>query len=212
MPLVIGLAALLGAVLLLASGITDASFADVATGKAGQLYRQSTPTVTSTAASTAASASSTASSGASPATGSVSGGVTGASSWFGGPNDPSAGGAPASGLGWVPGIAVYNQATLGGWWLLRAPNGQIGIVRQMDIGPAPSTGRKFDYSYNLLPLFGYSQGNFPTGANSTGIYLGKSVGDVVAHLAAALSKLGASAQQRAQLLADAHHLTGSVVA
>jgi murein DD-endopeptidase MepM/ murein hydrolase activator NlpD len=70
MPLVIGLAALLGAVLLLASGITDASFADVATGKAGQLYRQSTPTVTSTGSTGASTAS-----GASTATGTAAGGL-----------------------------------------------------------------------------------------------------------------------------------------
>lgn len=40
MPLVIGLVALVGAVLLLTSGVTDASFADVITGKAGAIYRK----------------------------------------------------------------------------------------------------------------------------------------------------------------------------
>lgn len=42
MPLVIGFVALIGAALLLTSAVTDASFADVITGKAGQQYRSNT--------------------------------------------------------------------------------------------------------------------------------------------------------------------------
>lgn len=48
MPLVIGLVAITGAILLLTSGITDASFADVIAGKAGELFRQNQPGATST--------------------------------------------------------------------------------------------------------------------------------------------------------------------
>jgi hypothetical protein len=125
----------------------------------------------------------------------------GKSSWFGGPNDKSSGpttasGAPVS----VPGIAVYNRATLGGYWAIKAPNGTIGIVKQTDIGPAPSTGRKFDYTSTLLPLFGYSQNNFPTGGQTFGYFLGdvKTLGGP--GFQTALSRLGATPEQQASLI------------
>ncbi|HWD76347.1 MAG TPA: hypothetical protein VG371_14495 [Solirubrobacteraceae bacterium] len=60
MPLVLGFVALLGAALLLTSAVTDASFADVIHGKAGQLYKQhaaSAPTTTTAAASSSSSSS-----------------------------------------------------------------------------------------------------------------------------------------------------------
>jgi len=53
-PLAIGLIALVGAVLLLGSGITDASFADVLTGKAGQIFRENQTPATSSGSSSSA--------------------------------------------------------------------------------------------------------------------------------------------------------------
>jgi hypothetical protein len=122
--------------------------------------------------------------------------TSGLVSWFGGPNDPGAQGTPASGIPiGTPGIAVYNRATLGGWWAIRAPNGSIGVLQQTDIGPAPSTGRRFDFTYSSLPLFGYSQQTFPTGASAQGVYLGHDISTASTHLSAALAQLGATPKQ-----------------
>lgn len=102
--------------------------------------------------------------------------VSGKISWFGGPSDPSAGGTPASGIPIsTPGIATYNRATLGGYFLVTAPNGRRAVLRQTDLGPAPWTGRAIDFTYSSLPLLGYSQGNFPTDAVAHATYLGKTV-------------------------------------
>lgn len=141
-----------------------------------------------------------------PATaGGGSGTLVGASSWFGGPNDPSAQDPPASGISIdTPGIAVYNRATLGGWWALKAPNGNIGFVRQTDIGPAPRTKRLFDYTYSLLPLFGYTQQNFPTGGQSQAVFLGSDSefrsGQLGTKISTALATLGATPTQSATLM------------
>ena len=95
-------------------------------------------------------------------------------SWFGGPNDPSAGSTTASGAPTSePGIAVYNQATLGGWWRVTFPNGRTVDLKQTDIGPAPWTGRLVDVTYSALGLAGYSQGDFPTDGTVSAVYLGK---------------------------------------
>lgn len=110
------------------------------------------------------------------------GGVTihGKISYFGGPNDAStkraggvegstASGAPTS----TPGIAVYNQTTLKGYWKVTTPNGHTQVIQQTDIGPAPWTGRIMDFTYSSLHLFGYDESNFPTNGIATGVYLGK---------------------------------------
>jgi hypothetical protein len=110
--------------------------------------------------------------------------ATGKISWFGGQQT-------ASGVGTnVPGIATYNQATLGGWWMLKMPNGRVVMLKQTDLGPAPWTGRTFDFSTGALAQTGYTQSNFPTDASVTGVYLGKSPTSQV--IAAAKSQLGGS--------------------
>lgn len=119
---------------------------------------------------------------------------SGTISWFGGPQDKTTGPTTASGAPVTqPGIAVYNRATLGGWWLLKLPNGKLTMIQQTDIGPAPSSGRKFDFTYSALPALGYSTSNFPTNANVSGVYLGKSSTDIERSLAGgAASDLGAN--------------------
>ena len=42
----------------------------------------------------------------------------------------------------MPGIAIYNRATLGGYWKVTAANGKTAILKQTDLGPAPFTGRQ----------------------------------------------------------------------
>ncbi|HET9721126.1 MAG TPA: hypothetical protein VFP55_13680 [Solirubrobacteraceae bacterium] len=118
---------------------------------------------------------------------------TGKISWFGGPNDPSAQGTPASGIPiTTPGIAVYNRQTLGGWWLLRLPNNKLTLIQQTDIGPAPSTGRTFDFTYSALKSLGYSEGNFPTNSAASGVYLGKTKPQIQSSILAAAQSLGAN--------------------
>lgn len=100
--------------------------------------------------------------------------LNGTVSWFGGPHDPTAGSTTASGKPVsAGGIAVYNSATLGGYWQLIFPNGHIVVEQQNDLGPAPWTGKTFDVAYSSLADAGYTEANFPTGASIKAIYLGK---------------------------------------
>ena len=102
--------------------------------------------------------------------------VTGKVSWFGGPHDPSSGPTTASGASVkVPGIAVYNRATLGGYWKVTAPNGKSAVLKQTDLGPAPFTGRKVDVTYSALGKLGYNEDNFPTNSVVKATFLGKNV-------------------------------------
>lgn len=119
--------------------------------------------------------------------------ITGKISWFGGPNDPTAGPTTASGAPVTrPGIAVYNQGTLGGWWMLKMPNGRLAVVQQTDIGPAPWTGRKFDFTSSSLSALGYTEGNFPTNGSVSGIYLGKGNQQIASNILGAATSLGAN--------------------
>lgn len=60
------------------------------------------------------------------------------------------------------GISFYSQATLGKWFEVHAPNGNVSIEQQTDRGPHPSTGRKIDISAAAAERFGYSPDSFPT--------------------------------------------------
>lgn len=107
--------------------------------------------------------------------------VRGRGSWFGGPRDSMDSGATALGLTTAtPGVAVRpggsymsGRATLGGYWRVRAPNGKVAIIRQTDIGPNQSTGRRIDVTYSALRQLGYNERNFPTDAGFSARYLGK---------------------------------------
>jgi hypothetical protein len=92
--------------------------------------------------------------------------------WFGGPNDPTAGGPPASGLGYTSdGMAFYNSGSLGGRWLIQFPWGQSESMTQIDLGPAPSTGASFDMAYSALPQTPYNEQTWPN-PTVTGTYEG----------------------------------------
>jgi hypothetical protein len=98
--------------------------------------------------------------------------LTGRMTWFGGPNDPSAQGAPASGLGWLSnGMSYYNEGSLGGQWSIHFPWGQTLPMRQIDIGPAPWTGNSFDMAYSALPNTPYNESTWPN-PTVTGTYEG----------------------------------------
>lgn len=76
----------------------------------------------------------------------------------------------------TPGIAVYDPATLGGWFLVKDPNGTSAVLQQTDIGPDPSVHRLVDINaVAARTVFHLGQGNaFPTDAgNWTLVYLGK---------------------------------------
>jgi hypothetical protein len=108
-----------------------------------------------------------------PAPGTGGSVLSGAVSWFGGPHDPSSGPTTADGKPVSdPGIAVYDTATLNGYWSVRFPNGRTAVFQQTDIGPAPWTGRVLDVLYSALPYVGYTEASFPTGAQITATYLG----------------------------------------
>ena len=110
-----------------------------------------------------------------PAQGTAGSTLRGAVSWFGGPNDPTTGPTTADGKPVSdPGIAVYDTATLNGYWRVTFPNGRTAILQQTDVGPAPWTGRVLDVLYSALPYIGYTQQDFPTGAQITARYLGTS--------------------------------------
>jgi hypothetical protein len=95
-------------------------------------------------------------------------------SQFGGPNDPTDSGHTANGMTTAtPGIAVYNENTLGGYWKVTTANGRTQVIQQTDIGPAPWTGRLIDFTYSAVHLFGYTQQNFPTDSVASAVYLGK---------------------------------------
>ena len=84
----------------------------------------------------------------------------------------------------TPGVAIRpgahyesGRATLGGYWRITDPKtGKSVVLKQTDIGPNQSTGRRIDVTYSALKKFGYSERNFPTDANWTAEYLGKNPG------------------------------------
>jgi hypothetical protein len=108
-----------------------------------------------------------------PAPGTAGTTLQGRVSWFGGPHDPTSGPTTADGKPVSdPGIAVYDTATLNGYWWVSFPNGRAAVLQQTDIGPAPWTGRMLDVLYSALPYIGYTEQDFPTDSQITAKYLG----------------------------------------
>lgn len=60
------------------------------------------------------------------------------------------------------GVSFYSSKTLGRWFKVKAPNGEVSIEQQTDIGPHPRTGRKIDIAAAAAERFGYTPRNFPT--------------------------------------------------
>ena len=111
--------------------------------------------------------------------------VVGPVSWFGGLRDGMDSGRTAGGQTTAtPGVAIRpgahyesGRATLGGYWRITDPKtGKSVVLKQTDIGPNQSTGRRIDVTYSALKKFGYSERNFPTDANWQAEYLGKNPG------------------------------------
>lgn len=96
--------------------------------------------------------------------------IRGRVSTYGGPNDSGDNNRPAlsGATNRSPGIAVYSQRTLGGYWLVTL-NGKTRVIQQTDIGPAPWTGRKID----INPPAAKSLGGVRTDTVGKAIYLGK---------------------------------------
>lgn len=61
----------------------------------------------------------------------------------------------------VPGIALMDRRTLGHWFEVEL-NGRVFLVRQVDVGPHPRTGRLIDINAPLCDMAGWSPHNFPT--------------------------------------------------
>lgn len=98
--------------------------------------------------------------------------VVGRMTWFGGPHDPSAQGSPASGLGFrSDGMAFYNYGSLGHHWLIRFPWGETLPMTQIDIGPAPWTGNRFDLAFSAMSNTPYDWRTWPN-PTVTGTYEG----------------------------------------
>ncbi len=87
-----------------------------------------------------------------------------------GDNGKNASGLPQT----TPGIAIYDRKTLGHWYEVEL-KGKKYKVRQVDIGPAPWTGRKIDINAPLADMAGWSPKNFPTDSTVKYRYLGKNL-------------------------------------
>ena len=107
--------------------------------------------------------------------------VRGRVSWFGGPHDSQDSGRTALGLTTAtPGVAIRpgdtwqtGRPTLGQYWRVRLRNGRSAVLRQTDLGPNQSTGRRIDLTYSALSRFGYREGNFPTDSIGVADLVGK---------------------------------------
>lgn len=71
----------------------------------------------------------------------------------------------------VPGIALMDRRTLGHWFEVEL-NGRVFLVRQVDVGPHPRTGRLIDINAPLSDMAGFSPRNFPTDRIAKWRYVG----------------------------------------
>jgi len=88
--------------------------------------------------------------------------------------DPNDGNDPASGISNdKPGIAVYNQGTLRGWWLVVTADGKGAILQQTDVGPGADTAFIDINTVAVRSVYGMQQGDSFLKKNWTFKYLGK---------------------------------------
>lgn len=71
----------------------------------------------------------------------------------------------------VPGIALMDRRTLGHWFEVEL-NGRVFLVRQVDVGPHPRTGRLIDINAPLCDMAGFTPYNFPTDRIAKWRYVG----------------------------------------
>jgi hypothetical protein len=71
----------------------------------------------------------------------------------------------------VPGIALMDRRTLGHWFEVEL-NGRVFLVRQVDVGPHPNTGRRIDINAPLCDMAGFTPHNFPTDRIAKWRYIG----------------------------------------
>jgi len=71
----------------------------------------------------------------------------------------------------VPGIALMDRRTLGHWFEVEL-NGRVFLVRQVDVGPHPRTGRLIDINAPLSDMAGFTPHNFPTDRIAKWRYVG----------------------------------------
>jgi hypothetical protein len=71
----------------------------------------------------------------------------------------------------VPGIALMDRRTLGHWFEVEL-NGRVFLVRQVDVGPHPNTGRLIDINAPLCDMAGFTPYNFPTDRIAKWRYIG----------------------------------------
>ncbi len=65
----------------------------------------------------------------------------------------------------TPGIALYDKSTLGKWFVVWGPGGDRSyVLPQVDVGPAPWTGKTIDINAPAAAQMGYTPQTFPTGA------------------------------------------------
>ena len=103
--------------------------------------------------------------------------VRGKCSQFGGSGDAMNQGTASGKPDTARGIAIYNQATLNGYWRCVWPNGKVTVEQQIDIGPDfGRTGRLIDVTIPALQAAGYTASNFPTDSIMRVEYLGKGKG------------------------------------
>lgn len=103
--------------------------------------------------------------------------VRGKISWYGGPHDAQDNNQTSTGIpnASVAGIATRYAQTKGGWWYLHEPGRPGQLVRDIETGPATSTGRQFDLNPRAAAKFGWkaNDASFPTDKTLEGVYLGK---------------------------------------
>lgn len=96
----------------------------------------------------------------------------GRASYFGGSTDNMDNGSADSSHG----IAFPATSTRGGYFIVKAPNGRVKLLKQVEYGPADWVGggnRIVDILFNTLGDFGYTTSNFPTDQGTwTLVYMG----------------------------------------